>query len=170
MKSYKDHEHVAEAQDGRKCIRLARGRCQMCGRTVAKHGVTLVASNGLWVGDAGGGPNCPRAVCVDCSRGLRAYFGSLSLRSDSLRAISSHDSVHVRIGELLKAVGIGKRTPSPLIAAIAGQRAWKSRLRELRQPPFRWKVAAIRYKAPSGRAKCDYLLIRERPWPRKKNA
>jgi len=169
MKASCNQKPFRGAYVGGNALARAGERCKMCGRTAAKHGVTLVADNGLWDGHVDSDQNCARRLCVDCSKGLRACFRSLKIRPDELRKISSYKSVHVRIGELLKATGIRKRTPSSLISLIAGQRSWRSRLRELRQPPFCWEIGARRYKAPSGRAKCDYLLIRGRPWPRETN-
>jgi hypothetical protein len=169
MRLRQDDRPIAEPQSWCEEVCPPDGKCKMCGRTAAKHGVTLIARSNLWVGDVGGGHSCRSALCVDCSRGLRAYFHSLGARSDLLRKISCYESVHVRIGELLKATGTGKRTPSSLICSIAGQRSWKSRLRELRQSPFDWELAPLRYKAPSGRVRCDYVLIRYKPWPAKKN-
>ncbi len=147
-------------------VRQARGKCQMCGRTTSKHGVSLVADRNPWTEGGADGAGAVWAVCADCCAGLRAYFRSLQISPETLRRISSHESVHVRIGELLRAVGVGRRTGSSLISFVADQRSWKSRLRELRQPPFGWDIAAARFKSPSGRVKCDYILVRERPWPR----
>jgi len=148
----------------RNVIRQARGKCQMCGRTTSEHGITLVADTSPWVADRACAMEGMWAICRDCSAGLRAYLGSLAISPETVRRASSHSSIHVRIGELLKAFGIARRTPSSLISTVAGQPSWKSRLRELRQPPFNWEVAAVRYKSPSGRLRCDYILLREGTW------
>jgi 5-methylcytosine-specific restriction endonuclease McrA len=89
-------------------IRSAHGRCQMCGETVARHGITLVVDHKKpreW-----GGTNDVEnlwAICERCNSGKKAYFSSLDVNAEIMKAAMSHDSVHVRIGELLKAVGIG---------------------------------------------------------------
>jgi len=80
----------------------------MCGETVARHGITLVVDHKKpreW-----GGTNDVEnlwAICERCNSGKKAYFSSLDVNAEIMKAAMSHDSVHVRIGELLKAVGIG---------------------------------------------------------------
>jgi len=76
-----------------------------------------------------------------------------------------HASVHVRIGELLKAVGVGNRTPSTLLEVVAGQDDWQKRLRELRYPVIGWEIETRGYKAPSGKKLVDYVLRSFKPWP-----
>jgi len=135
-----------------------RGNCQMCGRGAAKHGVTLVPdecpscincdASGLWV------------VCLECSAGLRASHRSLGVSPYTLRRVSSYEDVHARIGELLRSFGAGRPVPSWLISLIARQASWRSRLRELRQAPFNWKIAAIRRRSSSSRVRVDYVLLR----------
>jgi len=149
----------------KKVVRHSCGKCQMCGRTASTHGISLVADQNPWAGSGANGSEALWAICLDCSAGLRAYFRSLKISPVTLRRVSSYESVHVRIGELLRAFGVGRRTPSSLIFFVADQPSWKSRLRELRQPPFCWDLAAACFKSPSGRVKCDYILVRESPWP-----
>jgi hypothetical protein len=71
----------------------------------------------------------------------------------------------VRIGELLKAVGVGNRTPSPLLEVVADQDDWQKRLRELRYPVIGWDIETKLYKSPSGKKRSDYILRSYRPWP-----
>lgn len=132
----------------------------MCGRTAAKHGITLAADERLWADDLIGDSSVFWAVCLECRDGARAYLRSLGIRPETLRRISSCKSVHIRIGEMLKAFGVGRPVPSSLISSIAGVRSWKARLRELRQSPFGWKIAAVRQKSASGRWKSCYVLSR----------
>lgn len=147
-------------------IHGAHGRCQMCGRTVARHGVTLVVDhkkprdwggtndrNNLW------------AICEECNSGKKAFFSSLNVDADVMKKAMTHKSVHVRIGELLKAVGIGKRTPSALIEVVADQDDWQKRLRELRYPVIGWEIETHLYKDRSGKKQSDYVLQSSRPWP-----
>jgi hypothetical protein len=82
-----------------------------------------------------------------------------------MRKATADKSVHVRIGELLKAVGVGKRTPSYLLAVVADQDDWQKRLRELRYPVIGWEIETHLYKAPSGKKLADYVLKSYRPWP-----
>ena len=145
-------------------IHAAHGRCQMCGRTVEKHQVTLVVDHKKprdW-----GGTNDREnlwAICDECNSGKKAYFSSLDV--ELVRTVTAYKSVHMRIGELLKAVGIGNRTPSALIDVVADQDDWQKRLRELRYPVIGWKIASKLYKARSGRMVADYVLLSSQPWP-----
>lgn len=147
-------------------IHSAHGRCQMCGRTVTKHSVALVVDHKKpreW-----GGTNDLDnlwAVCEECNSGKKAYFSSLGATPAVMKKAMSNASVHMRIGELLKAVGIGRRTPSSMLAVVADQDDWHKRLRELRYPVIGWEVEKIRYKDPSGKTHVDYVLKRYKPWP-----
>src|SRR5208337_1257460 len=148
-------------------VRRANGRCQMCGRTAANHGITLAADERLWADGLIGDSSVLWAVCLECRDGARAYLRSLGIRSETLRRISCCKSVHVRIGETLKAFGVGRPIPSSLISSIAGVRSWKARLRELRQPPFSWKISPHRCEDLLGRRKCGYMLLEEGRWSEK---
>jgi hypothetical protein len=167
ISSTKNPNRKAGRSSRQNVIRHADGKCQMCGRTTLKHGISLLADQNPWAGSGNDGLDALWAVCLDCSVGLRAYLRSLKISAETLRRVSSFRSVHVRIGELLKAFGGARRVPSSLISSVANQPSWKSRLRELRQAPLGWEVAALRYKSPSGRVKCDYMLLREGSLPEK---
>jgi 5-methylcytosine-specific restriction endonuclease McrA len=144
----------------------AHGRCQMCGKTIEKHGVTLVVDHKKprdW-----GGTNDPEnlwAICEDCNAGKKAYFSSLDADPELMKTVMGHESVHARIGELLKAVGVGNRTRSDLLAMVADQDDWQKRLRELRYPVIGWKIDKKRYKDESGKTRTDYILRSFEPWP-----
>lgn len=153
--------------DPQEVIRRANGRCQMCGTTVARHGATLVVDDskpGNWGGRKE--PGGLWAICEPCYAGTKAYFSSLNLDAGLVRIVTNHQSVHVRIGELLKMIGVGNRVPSSLIQAVAYQDSWRKRLRELRYPVIGWEIKTHIYKAPSGRKHSDYALISYKPWPR----
>jgi hypothetical protein len=72
-----------------------------------------------------------------------AYFSSLHVDAELMKGVMAHESVHVRIGELLKTVGVGKRTASQLIDVVADQSDWQKRLRELRCPVIGWGFDAM---------------------------
>jgi len=115
-----------------------------------------------------GGTNDPEnlwGICEKCNRGKKAYFSSLHADPELMKRLLSHASVHVRIGELLKAVGIGNRTPSYLLAVVADQDDWHKRLRELRYPVIGWEIEKVRYKKTSGKVLVDYVLRLAKPWP-----
>lgn len=147
-------------------IHSARGRCQMCGKTIEAHSITLVVDHKKprdW-----GGTNDRQnlwAICEECNAGKKAFFSSLNADSEMMRRVMAHESVHVRIGELLKAVGVGNRTPSSLLDVVADQDDWQKRLRELRYPVIGWEIDTQLYKDPSGKKQADYILRSYKPWP-----
>ncbi|MGH9774178.1 MAG: HNH endonuclease [Candidatus Acidiferrales bacterium] len=149
-------------------IHAAHGRCEMCGRTVAKHGISLVVDHKLprdW-----GGTNDRenlRAICEECNAGKKAYFASLNVSSQMMRRVMAHKSVHVRIGELLKTFGVDKPTPSYLIGTVSGenQEDWNKRLRELRYPVIGWKIDFRRFKDKAGKTRVNYILRSHKSWP-----
>jgi 5-methylcytosine-specific restriction endonuclease McrA len=147
-------------------IRGAHGRCQMCGKTIEKHGIALVVDHKKpreW-----GGTNDIEnlwAICEECNSGKKAYFSSLGADPQVMKRVMSNASVHVRIGELLKAAGVGKRTPSSILEVVADQDDWHKRLRELRYSVIGWEIEKRRYKGPSGRTQVDYILKSYKPWP-----
>jgi len=51
------------------------------------------------------------AICEDCNAGRKAYFSSLHVEVELMKRVTAHKSVHVRIGELLKAVGLAREHP-----------------------------------------------------------
>lgn len=147
-------------------LRDARGRCGMCGRTIEKHGIVLVVDHKT-PRDWGGSNESQNlwAICEECNAGKKAYFSSLGIDAHIMKQVTSHKSVHVRIGEVLKAVGLGKRTPSVLLEIVADQDDWQKRLRELRYPVIGWKIEKHLYKGPAGRKQADYILKSHKPWP-----
>ncbi len=147
-------------------IHAAHGQCQMCGETIEKHFITLVVDHKKprdW-----GGTNDRenlRAICEKCNAGKKSLFTSLDASPEIMRKVLGHESVHVRIGELLKAVGVGKRTPSSLLEVVADQADWQKRLRELRYPVIGWEIDTHGRKAASGKKLVDYTLLSFKPWP-----
>ena len=147
-------------------IHAAHGRCQMCGKTIEKHGIALVVDHKKprdW-----GGENDRLnlwAICEECNSGKKAYFSSLNAHPEIMKKAMANESIHVRIGELLKATGVGKRTPSSLLEVVADQDDWQKRLRELRYPVIGWDIETFLYKGPSGKKQADYVLRSYKPWP-----
>jgi 5-methylcytosine-specific restriction endonuclease McrA len=149
-------------------IHASHGRCQMCGRTIDKHGITLVVDHKLpreW-----GGTNDREnlwAICEDCNAGKKSYFASLEVRPELMRTVMQHRSVHVRIGELLKGFGVDNPVPSYIIEIVSGENQddWEKRLRELRYPPIGWRIDFKRYKDRVGKSRVDYILREWKSWP-----
>lgn len=158
----------SESKSGKISLKLraevlhhARGRCQMCGKTVVDDEITLVVDHKTpqdW-----GGTDDPEnlwAICEDCNHGKKNHFSSQD--QSLMRKVMGHKSIHVRIGELLKQ-NIGKAVPSKLIEFVANQDDWKKRTRELRY--LGWQIEASRAKDPSGRVKSSYTLHAFSEWP-----
>jgi hypothetical protein len=147
-------------------IHAAHGRCQMCGRTMEKHGITLVVDHKK-PRDWGGSNDRDNlwAICEECNAGKKHFFSSLNVDKDTMKQVTAPQSVHVRIGELLKRVGIGNRTPSSIIEVVADQNDWQKRLRELRYPVIGWEIETHLYKSSSGKKQSDYVLKSYKAWP-----
>lgn len=147
-------------------IHSAHSRCQMCGHTVQEDGIKLVVDHRK-PRDWGGTNELDNlwAICEECNSGKKAYFSSVTADHDTMKRIMSHASVHVRIGEMLKAVGEGIRTSSVLLAIVADQDDWNKRLRELRYPVIGWEIDTFRHKDSSGRIRVDYILRKYKEWP-----
>jgi len=144
-------------------LHMAAGRCGMCGRTIEKHQITLVVDHRIprdW-----GGATIPEnlwAICEECNHGKKNLFASMD--SSAVRAAIQHESVHVRIGELLKAMGVDTPVPSLLIEFVAmDQEDWHKRLRELRY--LGWIIDVSKKKTSQGRVRSSYTLRKYGPWP-----
>ena len=143
-------------------LHAAHGRCGMCGRTIEKHGITLVVDHKIpreWGGKTE--PENLWAICEECNQGKKNLFASVD--SAAMRSAIRHDSVHVRMGELLKGAGVGEPVPSHMIDIVANQDEWRKRLRELRY--LGWEIAAIRTYLPGGRFQSAYRLDKFTEWP-----
>ena len=79
-----------------------------------------------------------------------------------MRSAIKHDSVHVRIGELLKGAGVGVAVASHMIDIVANQDEWRKRLRELRY--LGWEITASRANLPGGRFQSAYTLVKFTGW------
>jgi 5-methylcytosine-specific restriction endonuclease McrA len=144
----------------------AHGRCQMCGATVAEDHVKLVVDHKR--PRAWGGTNDVSnlwAVCEPCNAGKKHFFSSLEVDPELMKSVTAHSSVHVRIGEMLKARGVGNPTPASLLQVVADQEDWHKRLRELRYPVIGWEIETKRYKNRSGKVVVDYVLKGSKDWP-----
>jgi len=143
-------------------LHAAHGRCGMCGRTIEKHKITLVVDHKIpreWGGKTE--PENLWAICEECNQGKKNLFASVD--SAAMRSAIQHDSVHVRIGELLKGAGVGETVPSHMIDIVANQDEWRKRLRELRY--LGWEITAIRMHLPGGRFQSSYRLDKFTEWP-----
>ncbi len=143
-------------------IHSARGRCGRCGRAVEKHGVVLVVDHKIpreWGGQTVG--ENLEAICEECNAGKKNYFQSVD--ADWMRKVMAHDSVHVRLGETLKAFK-GEAVPAATLEFVANQDDWKKRVRELRY--LGWKIDPFNKRlAEGGRVSSFYRLVKSCQWP-----
>ncbi len=142
-------------------LRSARQRCGNCGRTVEKHDVVLVIDHKIpreW----GGLTERDNlwAICEECNAGKKNYFASMD--AEWMRRVMGHKSVHVRLGETLKAFQ-GMPVDALTLEFVANQDDWKKRIRDLRY--LGWKVQASKKRMPNGRVRSFYTLVEAQPWP-----
>jgi hypothetical protein len=139
----------------------------MCGRTPLEDGVKLQVDHKIpqeW-----GGTNDLenlQPLCEECNRGKKAHFASYNEFAEQIRRAISYESVHMRIGELLKAFG-DKPIRSDLLSIVASppgtyQEDWQKRLRELRV--LGWEIETTR-KREGVRTWAHYRLVKSEPWP-----
>jgi len=146
---------------------LRHGKCAMCGHTPLEDGVRLQVDHKIpkeW-----GGTDVVenlQPLCEECNRGKKNFFASYNDHSDAIRVAITHESVHVRIGELLEAMQ-GDWVRSDIIDLVASppgdfQEDWHRRIRELRDLGWDYET---RRKREDGRVRSYYRLIRSSPWP-----
>jgi hypothetical protein len=143
-------------------LNLAKGRCQMCGRTVADHGITLQVDHK--VPQTWGGLTVDEnlwAICVQCNHGKRDFFKSFD--PDEMKELIQIESVHERIARFLK-MRFGEAVDSNMIEDIANARErqedWHKRLRELRYPVIGMKIEAGRKKMKQGFWRSTYKMTK----------
>jgi hypothetical protein len=144
-----------------RALHTARGRCGMCGRTVEKHGIVLVIDHKIpreW----GGNTEADNlwAICEACNAGKKNYFKSVD--AEWMRNVMGHKSVHVRLGETLRAFK-GEPVPAHTMEFVASQDDWKKRVRELRY--LGWRIRSFNRKIAEGRVSSFYQLLESKPWP-----
>ena len=143
-------------------------RCEMCGKTPKDDGVRLHVDHKLpreW-----GGPTEEwnlQALCSDCNEGKKAYYATFDAVAPQIMEAVTHESVHMRIGELLKAFDAeGMTTPDEVLEFVAEargrQRYWEKRMRELRH--LDWEFEPKMHDEAAVR-RTEWKLIRWQPWP-----
>ena len=136
-------------------------RCRLCGRSVEKHGVVLVVDHRIpreWGGRTE--PENLEAICEDCNSGKKAYFKSVD--AEWMHGVMGQGSVHVRLGETLKALK-GEPVDAATLKFVANQADWKKRVRELRY--LGWEIETFNRRISEARVSSFYRLVRSLPWP-----
>src|SRR5438270_3836366 len=132
----------------------ANGACAMCGRTIAKHGITLQIDHIIPV-EWGGSSKIEnlQALCEEDNAAKKAYFAGFD--QELMKKVFAFSKVHHRIGQLLIALQPGY-VESFLLEAVAAQDDWQKRLRELRT--LGWEIEVKKMKQPNGRVTSAYKV------------
>lgn len=164
-------EKVLKAEGGisktLRAVVLKDQRCAQCGRTPTEDGVKLHVDHK--VPQSWGGTNDPenlQALCSECNEGKRDYYSSIADEEPAILEAFTHDEVHRRIGEALKAA-YPKKLRGDLLERVANARSyqedWQKRLRELRLLGFEIKASR---QNEQGRQVAYYQLTAPAPpWP-----
>ncbi|MET9801396.1 HNH endonuclease signature motif containing protein [Streptomyces sp. NPDC006368] len=164
----------ADERTARKAIRAADRaltlhaygyRCAACGRSPKEDGVKLVIDHKVPL-DLGGtnDPENLQPLCVEDNHAKQALFADHEENAGALRGAMGLPEVHLRIGELLKALA-GQPVPKELIVLVAREENHGDptrRLRELRS--LGWKIAFSKRK-DGRRVRSFYSLEHWESWP-----
>jgi HNH endonuclease len=133
----------------------------MCGRSAEKHGVMLIVIHSVSREQEGNdATENLRVMCAECNAGRE---GCLELPEPAwMGAVMAHRSVHMRLGETLKAFN-GQPVAAATLELVADQDDWKRRIRELRY--LGWEITTFNRKLPGGRVSSFYRLNKSKPWP-----
>jgi hypothetical protein len=139
----------------------AHAHCIYCGRSTGKHGIALIVDHKIppeWGGETV--PENLASMCEDCNTGTKAYFKSMD--AEWMPGVMGQKSVHVRLGETLKAFK-SEPVDAATLEFVANQDDWKKRLRELRY--LGWDIETFNRRISDTRVSSFYRLIKSRPWP-----
>jgi hypothetical protein len=146
---------------------LSPERCAQCGKTPLEDGVKLVVDHKVpreW----GGGDEIEnlQPLCEECNGGKRSWYQTYDAHAEQITAAVSHDEVHRRIGELLKAFE-GEWVYTELIGIVASAQAYQEdyqkRLRELRT--LGWVIPHQKRHNEGARVRTYYKCVSWERWP-----
>lgn len=146
---------------------LAPQRCAICGKTPLEDGVKIVIDHKIpqaW----GGGDEVEnlQPLCEECNGGKKAWFATYNSHAEEIGQAITHDEVHRRIGELLKALE-GQWVFTELIGIVASAQAYQEdyqkRLRELRT--LGWIIPHQKRHHEGARVRTYYKCTHWEPWP-----
>ncbi len=147
----KKRDPITQKVRGQVLLR-ANGACAMCGRAIAKHGITLQIDHIIpveWGGNSEIGNL--QALCEEDNAAKKAYFAGFD--QELMKKVFAFPKIHQRIGQLLVALQPGY-VESFLLGAVAAQEDWQKRLRELRT--LGWEIEVRKMKQPNGRVTSAY--------------
>ncbi|QDP20016.1 HNH endonuclease [Sphingomonas xanthus] len=148
-------------------LNRAKGRCQMCGKTVAEDSIKLQIDHKV-PQDWGGLTVIENlwAICEPCNNGKRNHFASYD--ANEMAALLAIESVHERIAHLLR-MHMDRAVDSNVIEFVANateqQEDWQKRLRELRYPVIGLEIDSGRYRTSEGFTRSTYTLRNWREFP-----
>lgn len=140
-------------------------RCAMCGRSPKEDKIRLHIDHKIpkdWGGTDD--PENLQPLCTEHNHGKQAHFGSFDQHREAIRRAIGYDEVHMRIGELLKALE-GSDVPVDLINLVARDENRGDptrRLRDLRA--LGWEISSSRRKEGK-RTLSFYRLDKWVEWP-----
>jgi 5-methylcytosine-specific restriction endonuclease McrA len=146
---------------------LAPKRCAQCGKTPLEDGVKLVVDHKVpqeW----GGGDEIEnlQPLCEECNGGKKSWFATYDAHAGQIREAINYLSVHVRIGELLKAFE-GEWVFTELIGIVASaqsfQEDYQKRTRDLRY--LGWTIKHQNRYNEGARVRSYYKCTHWEPWP-----
>jgi 5-methylcytosine-specific restriction endonuclease McrA len=143
-------------------------RCQMCGANPQQDAETKLQVDHKIPRDWGGTNSEENlwTLCETCNTGKRAFFASVEEHAAEMRAAIHYPEVHRRLGEALRAFGVGNEVPSYVLAIVASahryQEDWHRRLRELRELDWDYEVTK---RKQGDRIASYYRLTNDGGWP-----
>lgn len=157
------HEEVSKTERAAVLDR-AKGRCQMCGRSVEEDAVVLHIDHKI--PQSWGGTSAMEnlwAICSQCNEGKKHYYASFS--APVMEEVLAEGDVHSRIARLLS-MQVGEWIESDLIEFVANfdevQADWQKRLRELR---YTGAEIEMRRQKRGRRHVTQYRLVRRFSFP-----
>lgn len=155
-------DRAISSKDRAAVLHKAGSRCQMCGASPEQDGIKLVVDHKVPI-DWGGENEISnyQSLCEDCNGGKKNFFATLD--NAIMSKCMKRDSIHQRIGELLKAFK-GEFVSADLISTVAQEFEWTRRIRELRD--LGWKIKSkAEYANGRRKGQNSYAAKKWMPWP-----
>ncbi|MFE1166031.1 HNH endonuclease [Nocardiopsis sp. NPDC058789] len=140
-------------------------RCAWCGRTPKEDEVKIVVDHivPLDLGGPDREENC-QLLCEEDNHAKQARFAEHKDRAEAISKAINHDDVHLRIGELLKALK-GTEVPIDLINLVAREENRGDPTRRLRELRILGWTVTVRKEREGKRTLSYYTLEHAELWP-----